>query len=90
VHSAGRQLGRLADVVEALLDANPTLADNAKAKRAIAAFREMQADIAREKHRSDPRYFLERLQALRNEDPAVFTTVAGQLRTWLNGLPATP
>lgn len=87
VHSPGRQLGRLADVVEALIAATPALAADPRAKEAVDAFRSMQADILREKHRGDPRYLVEYLSDLQRQDPQGFPAIVEPLRTWLDGLP---
>ena len=87
VHSPGRQLGRMADVIEALIAATPGLTNDPRAKDAVDAFRSMQADILREKHRGDPRYLVEYLEALQRTDPQGFPAIAEPLRTWLNGQP---
>ena len=87
VHSPGRQLGRLADVVEALIAATPALTNDPRAREAVDAFRSMQADILREKHRDDPRYLVEYLEDLQRKDPQGFPAIVEPLRTWLNGLP---
>jgi hypothetical protein len=87
VHSAGRQLGNLAALVQLLLDAQrsaPGFASSDKDKETIAAFEAMQADIAREKQRRDPEILIERLEALRSTDPKTFAAIRNGLRDWLD------
>jgi len=87
VHSPGRQLSRIARVVEALIAAHPALTEDPKAKQSVDDFQRMQADIEREKHRGNPRYVVEQLQDLQKKDPGTFAKVTGELRAFLNGLP---
>jgi len=87
VHSPGRQLARLADVLEALIAAVPAVVQSPQGSQAVEAFRSMQADIEREKHRGDPRYLVEQLKELQSREPQTFTAVTTELRTWLNSLP---
>lgn len=87
VASAGRQLGRLADVVAVLLDgyeraAGPGLEPRAAA--AIQAFREMQSAIAARKSARSVERVFEALETLRNDDPAAFAELAGRLRRYLD------
>jgi hypothetical protein len=91
LHSAGRQLGRMADVLGIVLDA---LAGNAAltlpaAANAIGDFREMQNQIASVKHAGAPDRFIAELEALRRADPAASDAVVSRLRAWLGALPAT-
>jgi len=89
-HSAGRQLGRITDVLAVVLDA---LAGNAAltlpaAATAIGNFREMQNQIASIKKERAPEHFIAELEALRLEDPAAYSAVVTRLRGWLAALPA--
>lgn len=84
VHGVGRQLGRVAAVVEALLaahEADPGFVPSPDARAAIDSFKLMQADIAREKRRRDPaERLIEQLEALRKDDPQAFASLRGRLR----------
>jgi hypothetical protein len=86
VHSVGRQLSRLAAVVEVLVAEHEAAAGNFPAtpegQAAIAAFKAMQADIQSEKQ-DRAEFFIKRLQAVRTSDPQAFATLRGQLQTWL-------
>jgi hypothetical protein len=87
VHSAGRQLGHLAAVVQLLLDAreaDPSFAQSGEAQARIEAFRAVQADIAREKKRRDPERLIERLENLKTTDPTTFTAIRERLCKWLD------
>ena len=87
VHSPGRQLARMADVLEVLIAVVPDVAQSPEGTKAVEAFRSMQADIEREKHRGDPRYLVEQLKELQGREPQTFATVLSELRSWLNSLP---
>ena len=87
VHSPGRQLARMADVLEALITAVPAVVQSPEGSQAVADFRSMQADIDREKRRGDPRYVVEQLKELQGREPQTFATVISELRSWLNSLP---
>jgi hypothetical protein len=86
VASAGRQLSRMSDVLELLLAADeraaPPAADPA-GKAAIAAFREMRRQIAREKKARSPERIIGPLESLRAEDQQAFTALVAHLRSWL-------
>jgi hypothetical protein len=87
VHSAGRQLGSLATVVQLLLDtqrAVPGFASTDEDKASIDAFEAMQADIAREKRRRDPELLIERLEALKTTDPTTYSAIRDALKHWLS------
>lgn len=88
-HSAGRQLGRITDVLGVVLDA---LAGNAAltlpvAASAIGNFREMQNQIANLKRDRAPEHFIQQLETLRGEDSAAYDAVVLRLRSWLAALP---
>lgn len=87
VHSVGRQLGRIAAVVEALLDAQagaPNFAQTPQARAAVEAFRLMRADIAQARRLRDPDRLVAELENLRDEDPAAFSALRERLRIWLD------
>lgn len=88
VASAGRQINRMASVLEVLIaaferdggsNANPI------ASEAIAAFRAMQDEIAQEKASRAPERIIEALEALRREDPDACGRLRSHLRAWLDG-----
>lgn len=79
LYSAGRQIGRVTAVLDVLLAAvagNPAL-QSAEAATAIAAFQQMQADIARVK---EERALIKQLQDLRVSDPAGYDKTITALR----------
>ena len=90
LHSAGRQLGRITDVLAVVLDA---LAGNAAltlpaAAAVIGDFREMQNQIASLKQARAPEHFIAQLESLRREEPSAYAAVVARLRSWLAALPA--
>jgi hypothetical protein len=75
VASTGRQLGRIADVLDILVAAferGTNVEPNVAA--VIAAYRDMRADIEREKAARAPERFIDTLEALRSEDPGFTPT----------------
>lgn len=88
VASAGRQLSRMANVLEILIAAfERDGGSNATpiASEAIAAFRAMQDEIAQEKAGRAPERIIEALEELRAEDPEAYGRVRSRLRQWLDG-----
>ena len=89
VHGVGRQLGKLAAVVDVLVaaqqEADPDFAQTPQARAALDAYRQMQADIEREKRRFDPQRYVEQLETLRADDPQAFAAFRERLRAWLDG-----
>jgi hypothetical protein len=86
VHSAGRQLGRISQVIEVLLDAvagNAALTTEA-GSAAVDQFRKMVKDIEDSKQGYSTDYFLAQLEALRTKDPAAYAATAGRLRAFLD------
>jgi hypothetical protein len=85
VASAGRQIGRIADVLDILIAAfeRDTLPEPTAAA-AIAAYRGMREEIAREKAARAPERYIDALETLRSEDPKVYAQLLPRLRQWLN------
>ena len=87
VASAGRQLGRMSDVLEFLIigyeqaTPNPMSAD---AIEAIQAFRDMRKQIEQQKLERSPERIIESLENMRREDNETYQVVAARLRQWLN------
>lgn len=91
VASAGKQLGRIAHVLDILIGAyerDPNTVQDANAIAAIAAFRSMQADIASEKNARSPERIIEALEELRAEDGKAYVALLPRLRQWLAQQPA--
>lgn len=85
VASTGRQLGRIAAVLDILVAAFERGATvEADAAAAIAAYRSMRADIDREKAARAPERFIDTLDALRSEDPRAYADLLPRLRQWLS------
>ena len=86
VASAGRQLGRISDVLEMLVAAYerslPGQVESGAAS-AIAAFRTMREQIEKEKSERSPERIIEALDTMRREDNDTFQVVAARLRQWL-------
>lgn len=85
VASAGRQIGRIADVLDILLAAferDARLEPGAVA--VLAAYRGMREEIAREKAAWAPERYLEGLETLRSENPRAFAELLPRLRQWLS------
>jgi len=86
VASAGRQLGRMSDVLCLLIEdyerrLSGTIEPQAASR--IAAFAEMRAQIAAEKAARTPDHIIEALDALRHSDPQTYLAVADRLRAYL-------
>ena len=82
---SGRQLGRIGDVLDilsAVFERNIGAEPNGAA--AIAAYRNMRADIAREKAVRVPERIIEALDSLRSEDPKACAELLPRLRQWLS------
>ena len=87
IASAGRQLGRLSDVLEVLVTAyERNLANSVEpsATATFTAFRQMRSQIEREKAQRTPERIIEALEKLRGEDSAAFVALVGRLRSWLD------
>ncbi len=85
VASTGRQLGRIADVLDILVAAfehSTNVEPNVAA--VIAAYRDMRAEIEREKAARAPERFIDTLEALRSEDPRAYADLLPRLRQWLS------
>jgi len=89
-HGVGRQLGAIAAVVDALVNAqpgDPGLQTEA-ALGAIKAFKTMQEDIERQKRLRDPKELIfEQLEELRDSEGRAFPAFCDRLREWLDGQP---
>ncbi len=88
LHSAGRQLGRMSDVLDILLQAmadNPAL-NTPDASAAIEDFRAIRRDIAQLKRSRSPAHYIAQLESLRQSDAVAFQAVITALRQWLQGL----
>jgi hypothetical protein len=83
-HSYGRQLGRMMDVLQLLLDAAPKLKSSDEAKDFDAMRREI-AEIKRDARRHRFQGLARELEALRAEDPQSFEQVSRELRRLLGG-----
>jgi len=87
IHSAGRQLGRIGDILDILVTSYEnglTAPPDAAVAGAIAAFRGMRADIAEEIRARSPERFIELLAKLRDEDGKAYAAVRPRLRAWLD------
>jgi hypothetical protein len=84
VASTGRQLGRIAAVLDLLVAAfERTTTVETDAAEAIAAYRSMRAEIEREKAARAPERFIEALETLRSEDPRAYAELLPRLRQWV-------
>src|SRR5262249_29645281 len=87
IASAGRQLGRMSDVLEVLIAAyerDPRTVPEPSATSAISAFRSMRSEIAREKEARSPERIIEALETLRAEDKEAYAVLVQRLRRWLD------
>lgn len=88
VHSAGRQLQRLSEIVDVLLTRelkqDGSLEGSKEAKAAIDDFRKMREDILKAKSAFQPDRVIEQLDALRQVDSAAFDKARTQLLDWLD------
>lgn len=88
VHSAGRQLRRLSEIVNVLLtrelSQHPTLKDEAPAKAAIEEFAAMREDILKAKSAFQTDRVINQLATLQKVDAAEFDKARTQLLAWLN------
>lgn len=85
VASAGRQIGRIADVLDILIatfERDARLAPSAVA--VLATYRSMREEIAREKAAWAPERYLEALETLRAENPRAYAELLPRLRQWLS------
>ncbi|MEY4578786.1 MAG: hypothetical protein RL701_3489 [Pseudomonadota bacterium] len=82
MHSAGRQIGRIAAVLDVLISAGNMrdALQSVDAKAAIDAFKEMQSDIQRAK---DERAFIKQLEDLRVSDEVAYDRTIQALRSHL-------
>jgi hypothetical protein len=90
VASAGRQLGRMSDVLELLITAfvqNASAQMGTDAIKTIDAFRAMRKQIQKEKSERSPERIIEALENMRLEDTATYRVVASRLRQWLSEQP---
>ena len=90
VHSVGRQLSRISLALSVLidhLDLDPELPPVADAKRALADFREMRADIRKELQDRDDR-LISSLEKIRMQDPSRYASLAPRLRDLLREEPS--
>lgn len=87
VASAGRQLARVADVVEVLvanLEASAGSALNQEARESIDKFRDMRKAIMQEKSRNSAEQIMHQLAALRAADGEAYAALVPELRNWLD------
>jgi hypothetical protein len=87
VASAGRQLGRIADVLDILIvayEGNPYVVHDANSFAAINAFRNMRAEIAKQVDARSPDRFIEALDALSVENGKAYTALLPRLQQWLD------
>jgi hypothetical protein len=82
MYSAGRQIGRIAAVLDVLISATNMrdALQSVEAKAAIDDFKEMQSDIQRVK---DERSFIKQLEDLRVSDEPAYDRTIQALRTHL-------
>ncbi len=87
VASAGRQLGRMSDVLEVLVTVYEQSVSgqlDPSAAKSIKAFRAMREQIEKEKRERSPERIIEALETMRCEDSETFQAVTARLRQWLN------
>lgn len=91
VHSAGRQLQRLSEIVNVLLEqelsVNAALETTEPSKGAIEEFRKMRDDILKAKSAFQTDRVIAQLQALGKVDATEFGNARNQLLDWLNAHP---
>lgn len=84
VHSAGRQLNIISNVVEVLiaaLEAEPNIVQTVSMQSAIKAFKDMRLDILRAK---DTNKLVSQLEGLQKADPTKFDDLRNRLKDLLN------
>lgn len=87
VASAGRQFGRIFDVLDVLITAyecNASGTQEPSAADAISAFRAMREQIEKEKKDRSPERIIEALETMRREDQDTYLAVTSRLRQWLD------
>lgn len=85
--SAGRQLARMTDILDILVNAYESSVGQelpTEEQEAIEQFREMRKAVLKEKSRNSAEQIMRQLKSLYASDSEAYATLAPQLRVWLD------